>query len=259
MPVGAGPQPAGRRYPRRVHVIRALACSAALVGLLGACGAPDHRFVKASPTLQYQVQVGNQEVPVPVKAATTFFRLPRGYTTIDEARAYDRAGALDSLTPVEQVRVLQKQELIVFDGAPDPDPLHFFSRTASAPVGLQLTLALSDQERDTVSLSTLRNYIFDIDADLSSLRPGAEPPEDPPKVDIIGRDDEVVRDGGLRGHRIRYTIQGDGGGSFAVDQTVLIDERSRVLYAFLVGCDVVCFGRHQDVVEDIVSSWTIKD
>ena len=242
-----------------MRVIRALACGAALVGLLGACGASDHRFVKASPTLQYQLQVGNQEVPVEVKAATTFFRLPRTFATIDEAQAYERAGALASLTPVEQVRVLQKQELILFDGAPDPDPLHFFARTASAPVGLQLTLALDDKERDTVSLSTLRNYIFDVDADPGTLTAGPEPAADAPKVDIIGRDDEVVRDGGLRGHRIRYTIQGDGGVSFAVDQTVLIDERSRVLYAFLVGCDVVCFGRHQDVVEDIVSSWTIKD
>jgi hypothetical protein len=39
----------------------------------------------------------------------------------------------------------------------------------------------------------------------------------------------------------------------------LKDPQTRVLYLFLVGCQADCYESNQDTIDEVVSSWTIKE
>jgi hypothetical protein len=110
---------------------------------------------------------------------------------------------------------------------------------------------LDDDQRDAVSLADLRNFPFTVDAQ--------EPQADAPEVEVIARDDEVVRSGGFHGTQVLFNIKGDHGLTYTLNQTTLTDSASRVLYTFVIGCEASCYVDNIETINEVVASWTIKE
>lgn len=237
---------------------RLAAAALALLLVVAACGQPKYSYVKGGgEQLTYRVQVGNEKVPVGVKPAPSVFKLPRSWAQFDKQQFMTASGMLDGLGPGEINERIEKQAVVAFDGSPKGAVENVLSRTPAGPAGFQITLALSDEERDAVSLRDLRNLVFPIDPELSSLA-GVADPDQAPKVEVLGRNDELVRPGGLHGSRLRFSIPA-GGDFYIGDQTVLVDSKTRIVYVLVVGCASSCFAQHRPTIEEIVSSWTFKE
>ena len=150
-------------------------------------------------------------------------------------------------------------------------PIAFFSFSASKLPGYILpalpaaTLLLAeyvrrhvldDDQRDSVSLSDLRNFPFSVDAQQptqTNLQAGD------PKVELIARDDEVVRPGGFHGTQVLFNLKGDNGLAYTVNQTTLTDTASRLLYTLVIGCEARCYVENAKTINEVVASWTIKE
>src|SRR5205085_195943 len=74
-------------------------------------------------------------------------------------------------------------------------------------------------------------------------QPGAQTDQQSghPKVEIIARDDEVVRPGGFHGTQVLFNLKGDHGLAYTVNQTTLTDTASRLLYTLVIGCEARCY------------------
>jgi hypothetical protein len=161
---------------------------------------------------------------------STFFKLP------EEWRLYR-----------EDVSSVYTTYFVAFDGAPKPSPDHLLSPQADHPFGLAQVRILTDKQKATWSLQTMRNFDLPIDQLVDQQR-----------AEIIAEDDELVLEGGVRGIRIIYNLQQDDG-TMTINQTSLVDPTTRVFYQFIVGCEVRCYERNRETIDEVVNSWTIEE
>ena len=233
------------------------AIALAVVGCLGlaACGGSKYHYVTTkSPTLVYKVPVGKQTLRRAVEAADSYFKVPRGWKVYSKEQVLSAMPGVDKLTPTGITDLVQGQHVTGFDASARPSPANLFSATA-APSGRSMVLVLDDDQRDAVSLSDLRNFPFSVDAEEATQTK----PADDPKVEIIARNDEVVRPGGFHGTQVLFNLQGDHGMAYTVNQTTLTDTASRLLYTLVIGCEATCYVRNAKTINDVVESWTIKE
>jgi hypothetical protein len=136
---------------------------------------------------------------------------------------------------------------VAFDGAPQASPDHLLSPNSDHPFGLAQVRILTDKQKANWSLTAMRNFDLPIDQLVEQKR-----------AEVISEDDEVVLDNGVHGIRLVYTIQQDSG-TMTINQTSLVDPATRVFYQFIIGCEIRCYSHNQDVIEQVVNSWTIEE
>jgi len=230
----------------------------AVVGSAGltACGRPKYHYVTTkSPTLVYKVPVGKRTLRRAVSAADSYYRVPRGWKVFTTEQVLSAMPGIDKLTPTGIADLVEGQHVTGFDASPRPSPANLFSATSS-PSGREMVLVLDDDQRDSVSLSDLRNFPFSVDAQQptqTNLQAGD------PKVELIARDDEVVRPGGFHGTQVLFNLKGDNGLAYTVNQTTLTDTASRLLYTLVIGCEARCYVQNAKTINEVVASWTIKE
>jgi hypothetical protein len=195
---------------------------------VAACSGSGYRYVKNS-------------------GVKTYFRVPDSWKLYNQdAISADQGTAL---SPQQLARTKVTQWVVAFDGDPKPSIDHVLDEHSRYPMGFARVRALSTDERETVSLQKLRNEVFPLD-ELNALQNRVEP------LKIT----DLVRPGGLHGTREVHNIKADNGLSYlTIDQTVLVDPQTRLLYAFVVGCEANCYLGHKKVIDDVVRSWTIKE
>jgi hypothetical protein len=245
--------PAGGWARRRVST---LGFVAAVAVLASSCSPSGYRYVKAvHPKLSYELQVGpeasGQKVPVAVKAASVYFKLPKEwalYNTDDLVRYQ----ATDQ-TPEELLTIRQAVWGTGFDGDPKSSIDHIGAGRWPHPAGKAQVAVLADEERDQVSLAALRNIIAPIDQDLAD----AKTQNRSPIYDIISQGD--VEQGTLHGTRMRFNIRQDDGSIYTRDETVLMDQKARFLYFFVIGCETTCFRENVSTINRVLKSWTLKE
>ncbi|MDQ4097998.1 MAG: hypothetical protein M3144_09050 [Actinomycetota bacterium] len=201
----------------------ALALGVAAAVLLTGCAGSGYTYVQSS-------------------ANKTYFKVP------EEWRVYNK----DQVLGLDRRRPSQEADpglryLAVFDADPNPSLEHDL-QTATSPFGVVKVRQLSPEERDTFSLQSLRNEVVPID-DILEQEVG--------QIQLIKEPESIVK-GGLRGSRLVYTVLTDNG-SFAVDQTGLVDAGTNTLYFFIVGCESECFAANRRTISEVADSWTIKE
>jgi hypothetical protein len=234
------------------------AIALAVVGCLGlaACGDSKYHYVTTkSPTLVYKVPVGKQTLRRAIEAADSYYKVPRDWKVFTKEQVLSAMPGIDKLTPTGVSELVEGQHVTGFDASPRPSPANLFSATA-APSGREMVLVLDDDQRDAVSLADLRNFPFSVDAKEATQ---TNQQAGDPKVEIIARDDEVVRPGGFHGTQVLFTLKGDHGMSYTVNQTTLTDTASRLLYTLVIGCEATCYVRNAKTINEVVESWTIKE
>jgi len=203
---------------------RSLALAGLIVSLVaGACGSSHFRYVTSKKT-------------------GTYFKVPAEWKVFDQKTLVDAVkasggNASPNLLFASAFDASSKPTLTNVFPQADPPP--------SQPTGIARVFALSDADRDAVSLQALRNMLVDVDGGVSAQ-----------KVNVLGLTD-LAPPGGLHGQRIIYEVQGDNG-KFIVDQSTLLDDKARQVWVFAVGCQSACYTSQRSKIDKVVSSWTVK-
>jgi hypothetical protein len=231
-------------------VITALAAVLAAAVLAG-CGTSKYHYVTSkSPPLSYKVPVGKRMLRRQVEAADSYYKVPRAWAVFDYDQVLSAWPGIETMTPTGRYDLIQTQTVSGFDASARPTPTNLFSAT-SAPTGQERVVVLTDDQRDAVSLADLRNFPFSVDSQGTQT--------DAPEVEVIDRDDEVVRPGGFHGSQVIFNLKGDHGVAYTLNQTTLTDSESRLLYTFVIGCEATCYVSNVDTINEVVASWTIKE
>ncbi len=192
-----------------------------------ACGSPKYHYVKSS-------------------ADRTYVRVPHDWTLFDEDQL--AAGLAESPEAKEQYKRLTWS--VAFDAAPKPSLDHVLSLSLSDhPVGLVQVRTLLPEQRDQFSLSSLRSVLLDFDP------LGADQQAD---VEVVDSRD-VERPGGLHGNEMVINIKNPGGEVLKWRQIALVDSGVRKVHVLAISCDADCYVRNQKVIDQIVSSWKVKE
>lgn len=133
-----------------------------------------------------------------------------------------------------------------FDAAPKPSLDHFGDASSPHPTGFAWVRTLAPEEREVVSLSAMKNIIVDVDEGLES-------------GEVVLLDASDLELEGLRGRRLEFTVRLEDGGLYAISQTVLVDSGTSSVYVFAIGCEARCYAENEDLIQEIVSSWTVKE
>ena len=136
---------------------------------------------------------------------------------------------------------------VAFDGSPEPSAENLLSSDAQHPFGLAQVRVLTNQQKSEWSLTTMRNFDLPVDQLVQQER-----------AEIIFEDDDLVLNSGVRGLRVVYNVRQEDG-MMTINQTSLVDPTTRFFYQFMIGCEVDCYRRNQDTIDDVVNSWTIEE
>lgn len=207
-----------------LRVVRLVGTLLAGALTLVACGSSGFTYVKSSPN-------------------NTYFKVPKQWTVYDKDDILAVAQLPGGEAKSESIRFVA-----IFDADPNPSLTHDL-QTATHPFGLAQVRELGIEERDSFSLAALRNEVIPIDEILN---------REVGRVELVERPRSIVRDGGLAGTRLVYTVHTKEG-SFTVHQTGLVDAETRRVYFFIVGCEASCFNANRKTIAEIADSWTIKE
>ncbi len=249
------PDPRARRRRTPAGRWATLAGIAALALVAASCGNSPYRYVTDShPSLQYVVTIPNRDsVQLTVKAASTYLRLPTSWHVFSQLDYLVHAG-VGSLPPDQQFDTVHKFLFTPFDGNLTPTLDNVDKQDGSRPSGMEEIVVLDDQQRDTFSLSTIRNFSIKYDQAQSD----AQTKKTQPSVRIISQNPTLVRSGGYHGSEIVYSVNEPDGTTQTIDQVALIDAATRILYVLSIGCEAHCFTDYQSMIRTVVQSWTIK-
>jgi hypothetical protein len=175
----------------------------------------------------------------------TYFKVPSKWTLFDENDIIKGIGS--SLTDAQRQAELDQNWRVAFDAAPKPTLRHLGATTAKDPSGIAVVRNLTFDAADGLSLSSLRNYFFDVDTALQD------------QTGEIVAYDELQLNGGFHGSHLVANLTMADGGVMTIDQTVLVDQATTKLYALLVSCSDVCYEKNSGDIKKVVDSWTVRD
>ena len=208
--------------------------AALLVGgalVAGACGGSGFQYVK------------NDDF-------NAYFKIDEKWALFDE-QAFFSSPAIE-LEPLERQRKLATTWVRGFDGSDDPVLANLFVHATPEPKGLARIQLLTEDERESIDLASLRSAHLGFDP----VEVNRTEPQGP--VEVLSEQD-VSLPGGQHGVRMTVAFDTPSGEIAIVDQTALVDSSNRILYLFVIGCSSQCYAEHQDTIDEIATSWTIEE
>lgn len=153
--------------------------------------------------------------------------------------------------------------VVAYDSDPRPSLTHAFNLNVNqAPPRYPVVIAevrdlnfFPPADRDAFSLGQMRNLLYPIDQLAQSNQ-----------VDVISYKDDVVHAGGVRGIEMLFQASPKsianvtpGDRVVQVYQTVAVDPATKSVYVFAVRCETHCYRDNRALIDQIVSSWTLKE
>ena len=198
--------------------------------VLAGCGAPAYTYVKNSADHMY-------------------VKIPASWHSIDEKDLDDAIG----LDPAEDAssRGLWLQG---YDAAETPSPLHLFGSSATEPAALVSVQKVPETSRGGLSLDGLRDFFFPVS-------PTARQNSQNPQLSGFGlvADDVLTPGDGLRGVHTVFRYSLGGGAPQMIDQTGYLNDDASKVYLLLVRCSTTCYKDRHGEIENVVSSFTIRE
>ncbi|MDQ3751380.1 MAG: hypothetical protein M3333_00600 [Actinomycetota bacterium] len=216
------------RRQLRVSARRTKAAKAALLWLaltLFACEGSGYSYISNSST-------------------KTYFKVP------EEWKLFERNEMMSGGSPAVSLQSLQGASdlwVVAFDAAPSPDLDNVLATSSQHPTGYALVRPLSEKERDTYSLASLRNEVVPLDR--------LEQADG--RVEAVSEED-IELDGGAHGSRLVNKIK-VGEEFFTLDQTGLVDSGTHRVYVLVIGCKAACYEANKSVIDQVADSWTIEE
>ncbi|MEJ3655690.1 hypothetical protein WEH80_22225 [Actinomycetes bacterium KLBMP 9759] len=201
--------------------------------LVVACGAPEYTYVTNSDD-------------------RTYLRVPSSWQPIDE-RALAEAVGLDPAVENEDRGLWL--EAYDADAAPSPD--HLFGQHAAAPAVLVSVQDVPPARRGQLSLDALRDAFFPVSP---TARQQLEASPFATLTDFALVADEVLTPGdGIRGVHSVFRYRMAGGPLQMINQTAYTNDDASKLYLFYVRCSTECYQQRQKEIENVVSSFTVRE
>jgi len=198
--------------------------------LLAGCGAPRYTYVKNSADHMY-------------------VKIPASWHSIDQ-KDLDNAIGLD---PAEDAssRGLWLQG---YDAADTPSALHLFGSSAPEPAVLVSVQQVPQASRGGLSLDGLRDFFFPVS-------PTARQNNQNPQLTGFGllADDVLTPGAGVRGVHTVFRYRLGGGPPQMMDQTGYLNDDASKVYLLLVRCSTTCYKDRHGEIENVVSSFTIRE
>jgi len=198
--------------------------------LLAGCGAPRYTYVKNSADHMY-------------------VKIPASWHSIDQ-KDLDNAIGLD---PAEDAssRGLWLQG---YDAADTPSALHLFGSSAPEPAVLVSVQQVPRASRGGLSLDGLRDFFFPVS-------PTARQNNQNPQLTGFGllADDVLTPGDGVRGVHTVFRYRLGGGPPQMMDQTGYLNDDASKVYLLLVRCSTTCYKDRHGEIENVVSSFTIRE
>jgi hypothetical protein len=176
----------------------------------------------------------------------TYFKVPNEWAIFDENEIF--RSQITGLSPQGEAAAKASVWMVAFDGAPRASLNHFFSGSSPYPTGFAQVRQLSGEQRDSISLASIRNSVFP----LNQLQV-----QDPTSVELLENED-LVLEGGIHGNRIIFNVR-LGDTFYTANQTGLVNPQTSLLYLFVIGCEARCYLNHKRTIDEIVKSWTVKE
>lgn len=198
--------------------------------LLAGCGAPRYTYVKNSADHMY-------------------VKIPASWHSIDQ-KDLDNAVGLD---PAEDAssRGLWLQG---YDAADTPSALHLFGSSAPEPAVLVSVQQVPQASRGGLSLDGLRDFFFPVS-------PTARQNNQNPQLTgfALMADDVLTPGDGVRGVHTVFRYSLGGGPPQMMDQTGYLNDDASKVYLLLVRCSTTCYKDRHGEIENVVSSFTIRE
>jgi hypothetical protein len=182
------------------------------------------------------------------KSEGAFFAVPNGWSKISQSKLDSEEGkdatdaALERLSLVTfQVGYTKLAKIEARDV--------FMLKPTEEPVMYVRFRELLPEERNAISLNTLRNLIFPItdvlDGTINNDR----------NFEIF--DDQEVVEKGARGVNLLYSFDYEGVNT-TVNQIALYSNDQSKIYLFVIRCSTECYDKNLDEIDEIVKSITVR-
>ncbi len=174
----------------------------------------------------------------------TYFKVP------EEWELFERNEMMSGGSPAISLQSLQGASdlwVVAFDAAPSPDLDNVLATSSQHPTGYALVRPLTEKERDTYSLASLRNEVVPLD----QLKKADG------RVEAVS-EEEIELESGAHGSRLVNKIK-VGGEFFTLDQTGLVDSGVHRVYVLVIGCRAACYEANKAVIDQVAHSWTIEE
>lgn len=202
--------------------MKRLALGLAMLLALSACGSPT------------QTYVANKDVGA-------FFTVPRSWFEVTP-EALDKA----EFAAIESVQAQQRYDLVRWQIAYAPTRVRGAEVLATdardIPVAFLRVRDLSDAERASVSLNTLRDLVFPVTQGSLPI--------------TVDSDEEISQPGGS-GVDLTYEITLNEKAQKLRQIAVLTPDR-RTVYLFVLRCSTTCFTKSREQISNIAASFTVR-
>ena len=182
------------------------------------------------------------------KSDGAFFTVPNGWQKVD-GTALNKVEAknanqdeLDRLSMVTYQAGFTKAKKI------DPKDIFLLEPTKD-PVLYVRIRDLFPEERNAISLNTLRNLVLPITDYLDGTLPNDR------KFELY--DDQEINEVGGRGVSLLYSFDYNGVNE-TVNQVALMSNDQNKIYVFIIRCSTECYNKNIDEIDEIVNSFTVK-
>ncbi len=138
---------------------------------------------------------------------------------------------------------------VIIDAGPDATASHIREPLYGYPVGLAEVQPIEPAIRDLFNTSTMRQLATNFEFD------PARPPETVTGVSVL-LDVDVARDD-FRGNRVVFS-QPVEDGIRIVDNLVLVDDLNTRWYRLTLSCEENCYRANAELIDEIVSSFTVE-
>jgi hypothetical protein len=230
------------------RAVTGVAVALLVVVVAGACGSSKFRYVKSSST-------------------HTYLKVPRSWasyqgTELAAAEAVaSEAGGQKTPSLIDLYLQGRLQWRVAFDGDAHPSLDHVVS-LPEAPVVDVVVRSLETEERDQISMASLRNIFFPYD----QLKAEAEQEKQNKPLEATTQttstfrpidEQELALPGGLRGSRLQYEVRLNDR-FYTFDQTALLDAKTSRVYVLFIRAAERPFLENNKLLEEIARSFTIK-
>jgi hypothetical protein len=180
-------------------------------------------------------------------SSDTFFKVPTTWKLFDQGSILK---ANPNIAPADVPAAEKAAWEVEFDGSTQPALNHVLAFAASSPWGVAMVRQLTPTEADSYSFASLRTELL---------------PDDPLAAQQTGTFtyrvksvSDITRTGGLRGQQMVVDVVA-GQKMFRLDQVGLVDTATKHVFLLDVGCSLTCFQSNSGLINQVVSSWNVKE
>lgn len=177
-----------------------------------------------------------------------FFAVPNGWTKVSQAALKKVESKNSNQDDLDRLSMVTYQ--IGFSKSKKITPREvFLIEPTDQPVLYVRFRNLFPEERNAISLNTLRNIILPVTEYLDGTRANDRNFQ-------LFDDQEIVEKGG-KGVNLLYSFDYNGINE-TVNQVALFSNDQSKIYLFIIRCSTVCYNKNIDEIDQIVKSFTVR-